>query len=191
MTKIVAAVGLTAFLVSQPQPGKPERRDEGIVYTEHSLNARLHTVPVQAVHLGEGFWASRRRVTTERSLPTLLELLEEHGVMDNFRRLNPDADDNGAHAALARFLFRADAALMPAGALSGGERLLAALACVLAGEHPPQLLILDEPTNHLDLDSIAAVEQALAGYDGALLIVSHDEDFLEAVGIERRLELGG
>jgi uncharacterized protein len=90
MTKVLAAIGFTgiAFLLSQPQPGKPDRRDEGIVYTERSLNARLHPVPVQAVHLGDGFWASRRRVTTERSLPTLLDLLEEHGVMDNFRRLS-------------------------------------------------------------------------------------------------------
>jgi len=55
---------------------------------------------------------------------------------------------------------------------------------------PPRCLVLDEPTNHLDLDSIAAIEQALLGYDGALIVVSHDEDFLDAIGIERRVELG-
>jgi ATPase subunit of ABC transporter with duplicated ATPase domains len=108
-------------------------------------------------------------------------------LLENYRRLNPAANDNAAYAALARFLFRADAALKSASALSGGERLRAALACVLAGERPPQLLILDEPTNHLDLDSIQAIEQALATYDGALLVVSHDEDFLAAIGIERRI----
>ncbi|MCJ9673703.1 ABC transporter ATP-binding protein, partial [Neorhizobium sp. SHOUNA12B] len=64
------------------------------------------------------------------------------------------------------------------------------LACVLGGRSPPSLLILDEPTNHLDIDSIAAVEAGLRAYDGALLVVSHDEVFLEAVGITRRLELG-
>lgn len=63
-------------------------RAQGVIYLDHSLNARLHTVPVSAVHLGDGFWASRRRVTTDRSLPTLLDLLEEHGVFDNFRRLS-------------------------------------------------------------------------------------------------------
>ncbi|MFL6414821.1 MAG: glycoside hydrolase family 127 protein, partial [Bryobacteraceae bacterium] len=52
------------------------------------LNAHLHPVPVQAVHLTDGFWGPRRRVTTERSLPTLLALLEEHGAVDNFRRLS-------------------------------------------------------------------------------------------------------
>ena len=114
-------------------------------------------------------------------------LRDEDSLLDNFRRLNPGATDNAAHAALARFLFRADAARKPAAALSGGERLRAALACVLAGEHPPQLLILDEPTNHLDLDSIQAIEQALTAYDGALMVVSHDEDFLGVIGVERRV----
>jgi len=66
--------------------------------------------------------------------------------------------------------------------------LRAGLACVL-GSAPPPLLILDEPTNHLDIDSIAAVEAGLRAYDGALLVVSHDETFLESIGIERRLEL--
>jgi ATPase subunit of ABC transporter with duplicated ATPase domains len=117
-------------------------------------------------------------------------LRDDETLLENFRRLSPDANGNLAHAALARFLFRADAALKPAGSLSGGERLRAALACVLARPDPPQLLILDEPTNHLDLDSIAAIEQALAAYDGALLIVSHDEDFLRAVRIEKEVALG-
>jgi ATPase subunit of ABC transporter with duplicated ATPase domains len=125
-------------------------------------------------------------------------LLDQHAallrrsetLLQNFRRLNPSAADNEAHAALARFLFRNSAADRLAAELSGGERLRAALACVLMGPVPPQLLILDEPTNHLDLDSIEAVEAALAAYDGALLVASHDEDFLAAIGIRRRLRIG-
>lgn len=109
-------------------------------------------------------------------------------IRDNFRRLNPEADETACRASLARFLFRADAALQTVGSLSGGQLLRAGLACVL-GVHPPQLLILDEPTNNLDLDSIAAVEAGLRGYDGALLVISHDEAFLDAIGITRRLEL--
>ena len=62
---------------------------------------------------------------------------------------------------------------------------------MLTGTAPAQLLILDEPTNHLDLASVEAVEQALAGYDGALVTVSHDADFLETAGLDRRLVLGG
>jgi ATPase subunit of ABC transporter with duplicated ATPase domains len=114
---------------------------------------------------------------------------ETQTILENFRRLNPAAGANEAHAALARFLFRNVAAHQAVATLSGGERLRAALACVLMAADPPQLLILDEPTNYLDLDSVEAVESALAGYNGALLIASHDEDFLEAVGVERRIVL--
>lgn len=116
-------------------------------------------------------------------------LKDDETILENFRRLNPAASLNDAHAALARFLFRNTAAHQLAGTLSGGERLRAALACVLCAATPPQLLILDEPTNHLDLSSIEAVEAALSGYDGALLAVSHDEDFLAAIGVERRIRL--
>jgi ATPase subunit of ABC transporter with duplicated ATPase domains len=110
-------------------------------------------------------------------------------IRDNFRRINPGADENACRAALARFMFRADAALQPVSTLSGGQLLRAGLACVLGGPKPPALLILDEPTNHLDIDSVEAVEAGLRAYDGALMIVSHDEAFLEAVGISRRLDL--
>jgi ATPase subunit of ABC transporter with duplicated ATPase domains len=116
-------------------------------------------------------------------------LREGETLLEAFRRLNPQSDDNAAYAALARFLFRNAAAQKRVGELSGGERLRAALACVLMAARPPQLLILDEPTNHLDLDSIAAMEAALCGYDGALLIASHDADFLQAVGVEREVRL--
>jgi ATPase subunit of ABC transporter with duplicated ATPase domains len=118
-------------------------------------------------------------------------LADDETLVENFRRLNPAASDNDAHAGLARFLFRNVTAAKRAGALSGGERLRAGLACVLMRPQPPQLIVLDEPTNHLDLDSIAAVEAALAAYDGALLVVSHDRDFLDAAGIERELTLRG
>jgi ATPase subunit of ABC transporter with duplicated ATPase domains len=116
-------------------------------------------------------------------------LREPETLVEAFRRLNPQATPNAARAALARFLFRNTAAERRVADLSGGERLRAALACVLMSPRPPQLLILDEPTNHLDLDSIAAVEQALGAYDGALLVASHDADFLAAVGVARRLVL--
>jgi ATPase subunit of ABC transporter with duplicated ATPase domains len=117
-------------------------------------------------------------------------LREDESLLGAYLRLNPRATANDAYAALARFLFRNTAAEKTVAALSGGERLRAALACVLSGEAPPQLLILDEPTNHLDLESVAAVEAALRGYDGALLVVSHDRDFLAAVGVGREVLLG-
>lgn len=110
-------------------------------------------------------------------------------IRENFLKLNPGADENVCRAALARFMFRAGAALQIVGTLSGGQMLRAGLACVLGGAAPPPLLILDEPTNHLDIDSLEAVEAGLRAYDGALLVVSHDESFLANIGITRRLNL--
>lgn len=124
-------------------------------------------------------------------------MLDQHiGLLDpvqtlreNFLHLNPAADAHVAHAALARFGFRAADALRQAGELSGGERLRAGLACTLGSVPPPMLLILDEPTNHLDLDGIAALEAALAAYDGAVLAISHDEAFLKTLNPNRTITL--
>ena len=110
-------------------------------------------------------------------------------ILDNLRRLNPDLSDNEAHAALARFAFRNRAALQRASTLSGGERLRAGLACVFARRQPPLLLLLDEPTNHLDLASIEELESALSEFDGALIVVSHDRGFLQAIGVKREIWL--
>ena len=130
------------------------------------------------------------RVVSSAILDQRVSLLDPSlSIRDNFRNINPDADETACRAALARFMFRADAALQIVSTLSGGQLLRAGLACVLGGTVPPELLILDEPTNHLDIDSIAAVEAGLRAYDGALLVVSHDEIFLEGIGISRRLEL--
>nr|WP_253201319.1 ATP-binding cassette domain-containing protein [Sphingomonas quercus] len=114
----------------------------------------------------------------------------EASVAANFARLNPGMGGNACRAALARFGFRGDDADRLTGDLSGGQMLRAGLACVLGGTRAPQLLILDEPTNHLDLEGIAAVEAGLAGYDGALLVASHDEAFLHALRITRPLAIG-
>lgn len=75
----------------------------------------------------------------------------------------------------------------PSGLLSGGERLKGALACILYKETPPQLLLLDEPSNHLDLPSVQALETLLRGYRGTLVVVSHDETFLDNLELTDRL----
>ena len=124
------------------------------------------------------------------SLDQHLDFLAPHlSLIENYQRSNGDSTDNLAHSALARFGFRAGDAEQTAGTLSGGERLRAALACTLGASPAPQLLILDEPTNHLDLQSLEILEGALAAYDGALLVVSHDAMFLEALRPTRFIRL--
>ncbi|MYW07433.1 ATP-binding cassette domain-containing protein [Streptomyces sp. SID2563] len=110
-------------------------------------------------------------------------------VAENFAAYAPHREEAERMNLLARFLFRGDRAHLPVGVLSGGERLRATLACVLCAEPAPQLLLLDEPTNNLDLVSAGQLESALASYRGAFVVVSHDERFLERIGVSRWLRL--
>ncbi|MBZ8134615.1 ATP-binding cassette domain-containing protein [Afifella sp. IM 167] len=110
-------------------------------------------------------------------------------VLANIRRLAPALDENGARAGLARFAFRGEAALQRVENLSGGERLRAGLACVFSSG-TIQLLLLDEPTNHLDIESIEVLEAALRAYDGAFIVASHDETFLDSLGLSGEIRLG-
>ncbi len=77
------------------------------------------------------------------------------------------------------FLFRGDAVEKKVAVLSGGERSRLCLAGLLLGKH--QVLILDEPTNHLDVETVGALAEALSGFDGTLLFVSHDRNFTARV----------
>ncbi|MGL4430517.1 MAG: ABC-F family ATP-binding cassette domain-containing protein [Silvania sp.] len=88
---------------------------------------------------------------------------------------------------LAQLQLGADKVMLPLAELSGGERLKAALACVLWREDATQLLLLDEPTNHLDLASVQAIEAALATFPGALMVVSHDKTFLDGLKLTHEL----
>ncbi|WP_330454946.1 MULTISPECIES: ribosomal protection-like ABC-F family protein [unclassified Streptomyces] len=119
-----------------------------------------------------------------------LDLLDlDRTVAENFAAYAPHRQEAERMNLLARFLFRGDRAHLPVRVLSGGERLRATLACVLCAEPAPQLLLLDEPTNNLDLVSAGQLESALASYRGAFVVVSHDERFLERIGVERWLRL--
>lgn len=145
---------------------------------------------------GAGKTTLLQRITAEpprvpwRMLPQRLDIFDEaRTVFENVSAGAPHADPEQIRAQLARFLFRGAAADIPAAALSGGERLRAALAMLLLAEPAPKLLILDEPTNNLDLVSLRHLTQALAAFQGALLVVSHDPRFLADIGITRRLEL--
>ncbi|WP_200216707.1 ribosomal protection-like ABC-F family protein [Micromonospora coerulea] len=123
-----------------------------------------------------------------------LDLLDpDRTVAENLAAFAPGLPEAQRMNLLARFLFRGSRMHLPVGALSGGERLRATLACVLCAEPAPQLLLLDEPTNNLDLVSVGQLESALGAYQGAFVVVSHDERFLAEIGVRRwlRLDEGG
>jgi ATPase subunit of ABC transporter with duplicated ATPase domains len=179
------------------QPGRPILRDlsltvrgpERVAVT--GPNGCGKTTLLAAITGQLAPWAGTVEVLTDFALldQRVSVLDPATTVRDNFLRLNPRTDEFACRSALAKFMFRAEAADQTVSTLSGGQVLRSGLACVLGGPTPPPLLVLDEPTNHLDIAAIEAVEAGLRAYDGALLVVSHDEAFLEAIGITRRLEL--
>jgi ATPase subunit of ABC transporter with duplicated ATPase domains len=111
--------------------------------------------------------------------------LGEATFLDAFREAAPELAPAAARTLLAKFGLGADHVTRPAASLSPGERTRAGLALLQA--QGVNLLVLDEPTNHLDLPAIEQLEEALASYDGTLLLVTHDRRMLDTVAVNREL----
>lgn len=111
-------------------------------------------------------------------------------VYEQAQRFNTAAlQEHEVKIRLNRFLFGKEDWDKPCSALSGGERMRLMLCCLTLGSYPPDLIILDEPTNNLDLANLEILTAAINQYRGTLLVVSHDESFLEQLGIERTIML--
>ena len=106
-------------------------------------------------------------------------LSPEKNAYQHIVDLMPDATEAQRRSRLAQFGLGHAQAETPAGDLSGGEK--ARLLFSLIGFHKPHLLVLDEPANHLDMDSRAALISSLNEFSGAILVISHDRNLLEAV----------
>ncbi|HUC81350.1 MAG TPA: ATP-binding cassette domain-containing protein, partial [Flavisolibacter sp.] len=90
---------------------------------------------------------------------------------------------------LNRFLFDKDDWDKPCQALSGGEKMRLLLCCLNINHESPDLIILDEPTNNLDIQNVEILSAAINDYRGTLIAVSHDETFLDAINIDRTIQL--
>ncbi len=106
-------------------------------------------------------------------------LRDDGTVQSELLRFHPGLTDEEARSHLALLLFRGKEVDKPVAALSGGERARLSLAILLL-EHPTWLA-LDEPTNHLDLAGRTALEEMLGGYQGAIVAISHDREFLDGL----------
>jgi len=108
-------------------------------------------------------------------------------LADAFESLVPELNAGEVRTLLAKFGLKADHVLRPVDDLSPGERTRAGMALLQA--RGVNVLVLDEPTNHLDLPAIEQLEEAIEGYGGTLLLVTHDRRMLEHVRLDRRLHV--
>ncbi|CAM4258665.1 ABC-F family ATP-binding cassette domain-containing protein [Comamonas aquatilis] len=133
----------------------------------------------------------RRQMTTSFAWldQRLSSLDDELSVIAQLQQAAPRTPQGLQRMRLAQLGLDASHMDQPCRLLSGGERLKAALACVLYRDAAPQMLLLDEPDNHLDLSSQQALQAMLCQYPGTLVLVSHDEALLQALQLTHRLAI--
>lgn len=122
---------------------------------------------------------------------------QDYALIDNGMRVYEQAQHaNGAglqeheiKTRLAQFLFNNESWNKPCAVLSGGKRMRLSLCCLTLSNEAPDLIVLDEPTNNLDIQNLDILTKAVSGYQGTLLVVSHDFRFLEELGVTRVIDL--
>ncbi len=112
---------------------------------------------------------------------TVLQMAERHNV----RHLA----DHDIKMRLDRALFPASSWDKPCHTLSGGERMRLMLCCMMISDHSPDLFVLDEPTNNLDIESLAILTDTIREYRGTLMVISHDDRFIDQIGITQTIDL--
>ena len=202
-TKVDSLHFLPAKADSENQQGTPAEHPEHLILSgpEHlritGANGSGKTTLLEAIaHAGDPEYRSpvqpayRVEYSIEGAyIPQRITLDPQLTLLQCVQRANPGVSEQHLRDQLARLLFRRESVHRKTGELSGGERFRAAVAQVLLADPVPQLLMLDEPTNNLDISSVDWLVQALEAYTGALIVVSHDEDFCRHIHIDRTLAL--
>lgn len=147
----------------------------------------LKRIASASSHADSGCTVSVKAAYLDQSL-SLLDA--GRGLLEQMLALGSALDEADLRSRLALLGLDERDLQTPVRSLSGGERLKAALAYALYTDEPAKLLLLDEPDNHLDLAAIRALGSLLQQYRGALIVVSHDEVFLNRIGLTHRLDAG-
>lgn len=133
--------------------------------------------------------------TIERADFTYVYLDQEYSLIQNEYTVSEQAEafnlrhlpEHETKTILNRYLFPQDVWNKPCSKLSGGEKMRLAFCCLMIVDNTPDLFILDEPTNNLDIESIEIITATIRNYQGTVLAVSHDRDFLKETGIEQEI----
>lgn len=136
--------------------------------------------------------------TIERTGTKAIYIDQDYSLIDNQLSIYQQAQqyNNGAlqeheiKIRLTRFLFTKEHWDKPCETLSGGEKMRLMLCCLTISNHDPDIIVLDEPTNNLDIQNIEILTAAINEYKGTLLVISHDEYFLEQVNVEACIQAG-
>lgn len=138
-------------------------------------------------HIGSIYRADGKSVYIDQEYSLIDNNL---AVYEQAQRFNNSAlQEHEIKIRLHRFLFTKEDWAKPCSALSGGEKMRLILCCLTITNQSPDIIILDEPTNNLDIQNIEILTAAINQYQGTLIVVSHDQYFLEQVGIESSIEL--
>ena len=152
------------------------------------MNGLAAAKRLRRIDLAQSVGQARSFVSTAYLDQNLGILAADRLILDQLQSLNRQLNEGQLRTRLAQLGLNTNRINLLCHRISGVERLKTAMASLLYVQTPPHLLLLDEPANHLDLPSILALQSMLNQYSGTLVITSHDEVFLAAIGITHRLK---